>query len=137
MTVCRPPGVARSAAETATRSARPEWLRSHLSSLSVEEIVRYPVSVNRACTWDMYAVCWTITGSGSSDGFECFVNWLISLGRDAFEKVADCPDRILELPEVQRLHELSRNFSHEETTWSRDGEWRLFAHEASAESFHF
>lgn len=34
-------------------------------------------------------------------------------------------DRILELPEVQRLFELSKNFSHERTTWSRGGAFRL------------
>ncbi|NUP65037.1 MAG: DUF4240 domain-containing protein [Nonomuraea sp.] len=80
---------------------------------------------NRACSWDMYAVFWTITGFGSSDGFEYFVNWLISRGRESFEKVADCPDRILELPEVQRVLELSKNFSHQRTSWSRDGRFRL------------
>ncbi|WP_346102374.1 DUF4240 domain-containing protein, partial [Nonomuraea maheshkhaliensis] len=87
--------------------------------------VWFTVCANRACSWDLYAVFWTITGFGSSDGFEYFVSWLISRGRDAFEKVADCPDRILELPEVQRLFELSKNFSHERTTWSRDGKFRL------------
>ncbi|MET9250432.1 DUF4240 domain-containing protein [Nonomuraea sp. NPDC003709] len=121
--------VERSARETGTRQARVAWLKDHLSGLSVDEIVDYDVwfstSANRACTWDMYAVFWTVTGFGSSDGFEYFVNWLISLGRDAFEKVADCPDRILELPEVQRLFELMRNFSHERTTWSGDGRFRL------------
>ncbi|MEV1169955.1 DUF4240 domain-containing protein [Nonomuraea sp. NPDC049784] len=121
--------VERSARETNTRPARVTWLKNHLSGLSVEEIVDYEVCfticANRACSWDLYAVFWTITGFGSSDGFEYFVNWLISLGRDASEKVSDCPDRILELPEVQRLFELSRNFSHRRTTWSRDGTFRL------------
>ncbi|MET8005730.1 DUF4240 domain-containing protein [Nonomuraea glycinis] len=121
--------VERSARETDTRRARVAWLSDRLSGLPAEEIVDYEVwftlCANRACSWDMYAVFWTITGFGSSDGFEYFVNWLISLGREAFEKVADCPDRILELPEVQRIMELTKNFSHRRTTWSRDGTFRL------------
>ncbi|MEV0148135.1 MULTISPECIES: DUF4240 domain-containing protein [unclassified Nonomuraea] len=121
--------VERSARETGTRQARVAWLEDQLSGLSAEEIVDFDVwftvCANRACSWDMYAVFWTITGFGSSDGFEYFVNWLISRGRHAFEKVADCPDRILELPEVQRLFELSKNFSHERTTWGREGKFRL------------
>lgn len=121
--------VERSARETETRQARVAWLKDQLSGLSAEEVVDFKalftVCANRACSWDMYAAFWTVTGFGSSDGFEYFVNWLISLGRDAFEKVAGCPDRILELPEAQRLLELSKNFSHERTTWSRDGRFSL------------
>ncbi|TDD12452.1 DUF4240 domain-containing protein [Nonomuraea deserti] len=121
--------VERSARETDNRRARVAWLEDQLSGLTAEEIVDYDawftLCANRACSWDMYAVFWTITGFGSSDGFEYFVNWLISLGREAFEKVADCPDRILELPEAQRIMELMKNFSHRRTTWSRDGKFRL------------
>jgi hypothetical protein len=122
--------IERSARETADRRERLGWLEERLSRLSPEEIVDYrgpsfALCANRACTWDMYAVCWTITGFGSSNGFEYFVSWLISLGRDTFEKIAACPDRILELPEVQRLFELSRNFSHERTSLSADGVLRL------------
>ncbi|WP_406044423.1 DUF4240 domain-containing protein [Micromonospora sp. NBC_00898] len=35
--------------------------------------------------------------------FEDFRMWLIGLGRDAFERVVQEPDRLAELPEVQRL----------------------------------
>ncbi|MEV4887928.1 DUF4240 domain-containing protein [Nonomuraea sp. NPDC055795] len=121
--------VGRSGQETANRHERVVWLEEHLSRLSAEEIVDYQawftLCANRACTWDMYAVCWTITGFGSSDGFEYFVDWLISLGRETFEKITECPDRILELPEVQRLFELSRTYSHERTSVSKDGAFQL------------
>jgi hypothetical protein len=119
----------RSVRETETRHARVVWLKDHLSGLSVEEIVDYDMwfrtCANRACTWDMYAVCCTFTGYGSSDSFEYFVHWLISLGRDAFEKVADCPDRTLELPEIRRLLELQRGYLRLRTSWSDDGGFRL------------
>ncbi|PZG16682.1 DUF4240 domain-containing protein [Nonomuraea aridisoli] len=121
--------VERSGRETDSRPARSAWLEDHLSGLTAEEIVDYQtwftVCANRGCSWDMYAVFWTVTGFGSSDGFEYFVNWLISLGRDTFEKIADCPDRILELPEIQRLFELARTFSHERTSRSRNGRFHL------------
>ncbi|MFI9550392.1 DUF4240 domain-containing protein [Nonomuraea endophytica] len=121
--------VERSAQKTESRPERLDWLVSYLSRLPAEEVVDYQewftLCANRACTWDMYAVCWTITGFGSSDGFEYFVDWLISLGRDAYEKIAECPDRILELPQVQRLFELSGNYSHERTSVSQDGTVRL------------
>lgn len=121
--------VERSARETDDRPGRVAWLQEQLSGLSAEEIVDYhvwfTVCANRACSWDMYAVFWTLTGFGSSDGFEYFVSWLISRGREAFEKVADCPDRLLELPEVQHLIALMKNFAHRRTTWSRDGRFRL------------
>ncbi|MFI6291246.1 DUF4240 domain-containing protein [Nonomuraea sp. NPDC050790] len=121
--------VERSAQQSSSRRERLDWLEDHLARLPSEEIVDYEacftLCANRACTWDMYAVCWTIIGSGSSDGFEYFVTWLISLGRDSYEKVTECPDRILELPQVQRLSELSRNYCHERTSVSADGTVRL------------
>lgn len=116
--------VERSAEETRDKGERVKWLKEHLSGLSAEEIVDYhtwfTIHRNRACTWDMYAVCYYVAGFGSSDGFEYFVDWLISLGREAFEKVVDCPDRIVELPEVQRLIELARAFVHRRISTSGD-----------------
>ncbi|UBU14657.1 DUF4240 domain-containing protein [Nonomuraea gerenzanensis] len=121
--------VGRSAAETGTRRERLEWLENHLAALPVEDIVDYhawfTLSRNRACSWDMYAACWISIGYGSSDGFEYFTDWLISLGREDFEKVVDCPDRLMELPAMQRLDELSRNFRHERTSPSRGGRIEL------------
>jgi hypothetical protein len=121
--------VERSAAETGTRQARVEWLENRLSGLSAEEIVDYDVWFticrNRACSWDMYAAFQITTGYASSDGFEYFADWLISLGREGFEKAVDCPDRLLELSAMQQLAELSRNYRHERTSTSREGRIRL------------
>ncbi|MFI6920863.1 DUF4240 domain-containing protein [Nonomuraea spiralis] len=121
--------VERSAQETVTKEERVAWLEERLSRLTAEEIVDYEawftLCANRACTWDLYAACWTITGFGSSAGFEYFVDWLISLGRDVFEKLTERPDRLVELPEVQRLFELSWNFSHRRISASEDGAVRL------------
>ncbi|MEU7861442.1 DUF4240 domain-containing protein [Nonomuraea sp. NPDC049141] len=123
--------IERSAQETCTRAERLAWLRERLSALPVAEIVDYEtwwtIAANRGCSWDMYAVYWTLMGSGSSDGFEYFVSWLISLGREAFETVADCPDAAIDLPQVQHVLELERSFFRgcRRVTWSKDGKFRL------------
>ncbi|GAA4103019.1 DUF4240 domain-containing protein [Nonomuraea soli] len=121
--------VERSAQESSNREDRVAWLEDQLSRLPAEEIVDFEawftISADRACTWELYAACWMITTSGSSDGFECFVDWLISLGRAAFDKVMDCPDHIIDLPEVQRLFEMSRTFTRRRISRSRDGGIRL------------
>lgn len=121
--------VERSAQESSNREDRVAWLEDQLSRLPAEEIVDFKawftLSANRACTWDLYAACWMITTSGSSDGFEYFVDWLISLGRDAFDKVMECADHIIDLPEVQRLFELSRTFTRRQVSRSKDGGIRL------------
>ncbi|MFI6478669.1 DUF4240 domain-containing protein [Nonomuraea sp. NPDC050663] len=121
--------VERSAQESSNREDRVAWLEDQLSRLPAEEIVDFKawftLSANRACTWELYAACWMITNSGSSDGFEYFVDWLISLGRDAFDAVMDCPDHIIDLPEVQRLFELSRTYTRRQVSLSKDGGIRL------------
>lgn len=67
----------------------------------------------------MYAVYWFLMGSGSSDGFDYFVSWLIGLGREAFETVADCPDVALEVPQIQHVLELQRSFAEDRATRGR------------------
>ena len=54
-------------------------------------------------TWLMWAAAAQIRNGCSDDGFEDFRRWLIGLGREAFERVVQEPDRLAELPEVQRL----------------------------------
>ncbi|GAA0927309.1 DUF4240 domain-containing protein [Nonomuraea longicatena] len=121
--------VERSAEETGSRSARLEWLARRLSALPAEEIVDYECwftrCADRACTWDVYAACWAVNSSWSSDGYEYFVRWLISLGRADFEKIVTCPDLVFELPQIRHVVELKRTYAHKRTTWSADGGFRL------------
>lgn len=42
---------------------------------------------------------------GSDDGFLYFRRWLVSLGRETFERVIADPDQLIEVPEVLRLGE--------------------------------
>jgi hypothetical protein len=119
--------VERSAEETGGRAARLAWLERRLSALPAEEIADYESwftrCANRACTWDVYAACWAVNSSWSSDGYEYFVSWLISLGRADFEKIVTCPDLVFELPQIRHVVELKRNYAHKRTTWS--GRFRL------------
>lgn len=111
--------------QTTLRAERVAWLEERLSALPAEEIADFAgwwtLAANRGCTWDMYAVYWFLMGSGSSDGFDYFVSWLIGLGREAFEKVADCPDAALDVPQVQHVLELQRSFARDRANRSRGG----------------
>ncbi|GAA0982473.1 hypothetical protein GCM10009555_052470 [Acrocarpospora macrocephala] len=123
--------IERSSREAASRKERLAWLEGELCRRSVEEIVDYQacwdVTANRGCRFDLYAAYWFVFGSTSFDWFEYFVNWLISLGRATFEPVADCPDRLIEQPQVLAARKgefaycrLSRR-EQKKSTWMEEG----------------
>nr|WP_062337582.1 DUF4240 domain-containing protein [Herbidospora sakaeratensis] len=120
-----------SARETTAKEERATWLEDRLAALTPEEIADFAswwtLAANRACSWDMWATARKIMHTGSPDGFEYFVSWLIGLGRDAFESVADHPDAVVDLPEVRRLLTLTRSFFRirRRTSRSGDGRFRL------------
>jgi hypothetical protein len=127
--------IERSGGETKTREERLAWLEDELCRRPAEEIVDYYVlwkaTQDRGCTMDLYAAYWFVFGSGSLDGFEYFVSWLISLGRETFEGVVSCPDSLIELPHVLQLLELKEAFYRpgrmepQESAWAED-EWPEF-----------
>ncbi|MFF5211400.1 DUF4240 domain-containing protein [Streptosporangium sp. NPDC000396] len=104
--------IERSGREADTKDGRLAWLDGELSRCSAEEIVDFETwstsAANQGCTWDMYAAYWSVFGMGSTDGFEYFVYWLMSLGREAFERVTECPDRVIELSQVLHVLKLRR-----------------------------
>jgi len=67
-----------------------------LSALSTDQVVAFTDAFARqmlkACTWDLWAVDYIAHGGASDDGFEYFRRWLISKGRQAFERVLAQPD---------------------------------------------
>ncbi|MEO3859205.1 DUF4240 domain-containing protein [Acrocarpospora sp. B8E8] len=134
--------IERSGREAASRKERLAWLEGELCRRSVEEIVDYQacwdVTANRGCRFDLYAGYWFVFGSGSIDGFEYLVYWLISLGRATFEAVADCPDHLIEQPQVlaarkgeYAYYHLSRR-KQKESTWTEEDryEFELLAYVA-------
>ncbi|GAA3242334.1 DUF4240 domain-containing protein [Nonomuraea helvata] len=118
--------IERSGRETDTRRTRVAWLVDDLSRRPVEEIIDYHIwwttTQNRGCTVDLYAAYWFVFGSGSLDGFEYFVSWLVSLGRETFEAVSDCPDRLIEQPQVLHLLELEDLYANSTKRRPRDPE---------------
>ncbi|MEV7013754.1 DUF4240 domain-containing protein [Streptosporangium sp. NPDC051022] len=120
--------VERSDRESGTRRERLAWLENELSRLPAEEIVDFKMwwcsVTGRLCTWDMYAVYCCTVGWGSLNGFEYFVSWLVSLGREPFERVAECADEAIELPQLLRLLEIlrARIANGESPSWSEEEE---------------
>ncbi|MEU8358987.1 DUF4240 domain-containing protein [Nonomuraea sp. NPDC048882] len=106
--------IERSGRESSTRKVRVAWLVDELARRPVDEIVDYhglwTSTMNRGCTVDLYAAYWFVFQLGSLDGFEYFVRWLVSLGRETFEMVTDCPDRLVEAPQVLRMVELEESY---------------------------
>ncbi|GAB3158369.1 DUF4240 domain-containing protein [Microbispora hainanensis] len=106
--------IERAGRETPSRKERLAWLKAQLCQLPVDEIIDYhmwwELNANRSCTCDMYALSCHLLRRESTDGFEYFVYWLISLGREAYDQVADCPDRVMELPQVMDLLGLKRRW---------------------------
>ncbi|WP_062349119.1 DUF4240 domain-containing protein [Herbidospora yilanensis] len=120
-----------SARESTTRAERLRLLEDRLSALPVEEMVDFTcwwiAMADRACSYDMWATCWSTLGRPGTHGFEYAVSWLISLGRDAFETVADDPDAVIDLPQVRHVLELEHVYfyGHRRTSWSRERAFRL------------
>lgn len=61
-----------------------------------------------AYRWDLWAAAYVINGGCSDDCFEYFRNYLISLGRERFEKAVEDPDSLAEIevaeePEAESL----------------------------------
>ena len=52
--------------------------------------------------WDLWGAAYLLNGGCSDDGFEYFRGWLITQGREAFERVVTDPDTLAELPVIQR-----------------------------------
>ncbi|MHC0432726.1 DUF4240 domain-containing protein [Streptomyces sp. O3] len=86
---------------------RLSWLRGHLSGQPESEIVQFQICLDRVLvptfTWDLWAAADRILGWCSDDSFFYFRLWLVGLGRDTFERVAQDPDALADSPEVQRL----------------------------------
>lgn len=67
-----------------------------LSHLSADEVVAFNTAFERkiveACSWDLWAVDYIAHGGASDDGFRYFRCWLISKGRDLFDRLLAQPD---------------------------------------------
>lgn len=78
-----------------------ESLGTVLDELSPEEIEAFEAAfsrqMHRAYTWDLWGAAYVAHGGASDDGFEYFRRWLISKGRDVFERVLVNPDDLADV----------------------------------------
>lgn len=87
-----------------------ELLYQALSGLSTPDLLGFNTiflqQMDRAYTWDLWAAAYTIHGGCSDDGFIDFRAWLITRGKDLFEKALAHPDTLAGLPKEVLLESL-------------------------------
>jgi Protein of unknown function (DUF4240) len=115
-----------SSAAASSHRERAEWLTGQLARLPASPIIEFELHLTaqrkRVDTRLMWGAAWNIMqGWCSGDSFFYFQPWLVGLGRDAFEQVADNPDSLADVPQVRRLA------GRPSSDWSDDEwpEWEL------------
>ncbi|MCA0143712.1 DUF4240 domain-containing protein [Blastococcus sp. LR1] len=92
---------AREAAPDSVVEQHVETLTDALEELSDDDVrgfYRQLMAVRaRANSWDLWAAAHLALGGASDDSFLDFRNWLISLGRETFERVLADPDAVADL----------------------------------------
>lgn len=77
-------------------------LAEELEKLSVEEVIafdkRFEEFSRKAYTWDLWGAAFIIEGGCSDDAFIDFRSWLISRGREWYERVLEDADSLADYP---------------------------------------
>lgn len=77
-------------------------LREELEELTPKEVAafdkQFEVLRLRAYSWDLWGAAYILEGGCSDDGFLDFRTWLISRGKDWFERALKDPDSLAEYP---------------------------------------
>ncbi|WP_424639122.1 DUF4240 domain-containing protein [Embleya sp. AB8] len=113
------------------------WLRDHLATRPLPEILRFQVTLGELRrpldTWVLWTAATRILGGFcSDDSFWYFQPWLLGLGRDAYERVVADPDALADLPEIRRLAKSPRE-SWPEADWPQWEALNYVAEEAYEE----
>ncbi|GAA1658615.1 DUF4240 domain-containing protein [Catellatospora bangladeshensis] len=99
--------VERAVRECAGRRARATWLQERLSGRGATDILDFEVHLDdasdRAMTWLMWGAATRIVGPCTDDTFHYLRNWLMTLGRETFERVVADPDSLALVPQVRQL----------------------------------
>lgn len=78
-----------------------DLLESILETLPAGDILKFDAAfqkqMNRAYTWDLWGAAYVIHGGCSDDGFDYFRRWLISRGKDVFERALARPDDLADI----------------------------------------
>lgn len=104
------------------REERLDWLRGELTRASVTGCVAFQVHLEWACHRAYRYPVWSaaeriLGGWCSDDSFHYFRLWLVTLGRDTFERALMSPDTLAAVPEVRRLAGRGRS------SWCETEEW--------------
>jgi hypothetical protein len=91
--------------------ARANAVCESLKELPAEEIISFNMIYDeyrfRAYTWDLWGAARVMKGGCSDDGFEYFRAWLISRGREIYERALTDPDSLAdEFDPSCEMHEL-------------------------------
>jgi hypothetical protein len=90
-------------------NARPGALEVQLSSLDLAALEAFQRSYEslliRANRWDLWGAAHLMNGGCSDDGFKYFRDWLISEGRDTYDKALADPASLVSFP-VREYFEL-------------------------------
>lgn len=86
----------------ASAQKRPQELRGLLELKGPSEILvfyeLYIDQIKKAYRWDLWGAAYVISGGCSDDGFDYFRDWLISEGKEVFERALSDPETLSELP---------------------------------------
>jgi|SRR5262245_54514525 len=78
-----------------------EALRRKLRKPGLDEMASLEVAfgryLNNAYSWSLWGAAYVIHGGCSNDGFEYFRLWLVSRGRNGYERAPAEPDSLAEL----------------------------------------
>ncbi|TMR16772.1 DUF4240 domain-containing protein [Nonomuraea turkmeniaca] len=115
--------IEQSARETDGKEARLRWLEEQLAGRSAEEIIDFQAWIlearRKVDTYLMWGAAIVLSLVGGDDSFWYFQMWLVGLGRETFEKVADDPDTLADVPEAQRFLAMQRDrIPRTEDDWS-------------------
>jgi hypothetical protein len=79
-------------------------LEDALRERSREDLVAferlYAEHLRRAERWELWGAGYVINGGMGDDSFHAFRHWLISRGRDVFERAVRNPDSLADVPEA-------------------------------------
>ena|SRR5689334_16669837 len=80
---------------------RAEALAKKLSTLSPDKIAaferQFMVLTYKAYSWDLWGAAYVINGGCSDDGFTDFRSWVISMGRDVYERAVNDPESLADI----------------------------------------
>jgi hypothetical protein len=85
--------------------SRPENLKQVLMAQGIESIQQfhkdYYKKLSEAYRWDLWGAAYLINGGCSDDGFDYFLDFLISEGKEVYEAALKSPDSLADLDDIE------------------------------------